>query len=233
MKYLLLFLVLGTSMLFSSVNVIDFTYVPYRDPFNGTKDFNVWRDTFNSAPEFGIFFEKLKNDFQISTAIETGTWEEGRTTKFFSYLFDKVHTIEFDDKIYEIAQSRLQSFANITCYHGSSEKILESLLPLLKNQRVLFYLDAHWYEPWPLLDELEMISRTHKDNCIVAIDDFKVPGRPDIAYDAYGSNECSFEYISNKLEKIFSDCDCFYLIPKNLNSRAKFVALPRNWGFKF
>ena len=73
-------------------------------------------------------------------------------------------------------------------------------------------------------------SLKHIRTVLIAIDDFKVPGRPDIPYDFYGTKECSFEYIKENLEKVFSEYSVHYIIPKQTASRAKFVADPEKNG---
>ena len=183
---------------------------------------------FNYAPEITPVFAFLKQKYQIGTAIETGT-ALGSTTVVLSYLFDSVQTIEINEAFYLIVRKKLESFSNVQCHFGSSEKVLAELLPSLKHQTVLFYLDAHWDEYWPLLDELVVISKTHKDNCIIVIDDFKVPQRKDIAYDEYGTQECSYEYIKKHLEDVFSSYSIHYLIPRSTSSRAKCIIIPNEF----
>jgi len=94
-------------------------------------------------------------------------------------------------------------------------------------------LDAHWEQHWPLLDELRQIARTHKDNCIIVIDDFKVSGRSDIPYDFYaidgGHLECSLPYIKKDLDQVFSKYTIHYVIPKNLEMRAKLLVIPTSF----
>jgi hypothetical protein len=183
---------------------------------------------FNYAPELMTVFAILRNDYQIETVVETGTYR-GSSTRLFSVLFDKVRTIDISQGYYDVSKDWLKDSTNVQCHLGSSEVVLKSLLPTLQNQSVLFYLDAHWNDHWPLLQELEEISKTHHNNCIIVIDDFKVPDRNDIPYDYYGSHECSYEYIKNKLNLVFSDYNYFYVIPKDVSSRAKFVAIPKVW----
>lgn len=185
---------------------------------------------FNKAPELSSFFAYLKSAYPIDTVIETGTWR-GKTTAFFSFLFAQVHTIEISTEVYRNAKEILKPYSNITCHLGSSEKVLSQLLPSLRDRPLLFYLDAHWRQFWPLLQELNEISKTHRDNCIIVIDDFKVPGREDIPYDSYENKECSYEYIKNGLSEIFSEYTFHYLIPKSIHCRAKFVAIPKTWQF--
>jgi|JI10StandDraft_1071094.scaffolds.fasta_scaffold00236_22 predicted O-methyltransferase YrrM len=184
---------------------------------------------FNCAPEIGTFLTYLKKEYNIHTAVETGTFI-GNTTVFLSLLFDDVYTIEIVEKTYQKTAKKLKAYPNVKCFLGSSEVILTKILPNIKGKRTLFYLDAHWDDHWPLREELLEISKTHHNNCVIVIDDFKVPGRKDIPYDKYKKDECSFEYIKDQLKLVFSECDIHYIIPTNLNSRAKFVALPKNWN---
>ncbi len=184
-------------------------------------------EAFNGAADLQPIFAKLKDQYQISTVIETGTFK-GKTTAFFGKLFDEVHTIDISPEYYYKARQTLSNFTNIHFHLGSSEKILSGILPTLQDRFILFYLDAHWNEYWPLRDELEIIARTHANHCIVVIDDIKVPDRSDIAYDFYGPHECSYEYVKDKIEKIFPNYTMEYLIPENVYNRAKLLILPSN-----
>lgn len=183
---------------------------------------------FNGAPEIGEVIQRLASEFHIDHAVETGTFLGG-TTGFLANAFGEVHTIEVVERNMIQAQRALEDKENIHFHLGSSETVLKELLPDLEGKKVVFYLDAHWNEYWPLLDELEEIAKTHKDNCVIVIDDFKVPKRRDIAFDQYGPHQCSYKYIQNALSKVFTSYDHYYLIPKNLGSRAKFVAFPKQW----
>lgn len=186
-------------------------------------------NAFNDAPELGIFMLSLLENNQIDTVVETGTFM-GSTTMFFAnYHEGEVHTIEIVNNHYQRAKQIFSQFPNVHCHFGSSDKVLKELLPTLQNKRTLFYLDAHWNSFWPLLGELQEIAKTHQDNCIIVIDDFKVPNRPDIAYDSYGANECSLAYIKKNLNQVLTDYTIHYLIPKDISRKAKFVAIPIKW----
>ena len=197
------------------------------------KDYTVDRSNlrdraFNEAPEMGLYLAGLAERFDVDTAFETGTsW--GFTTIFLAHHFARVFTVEISKDTFPFSIRNLQPYSNVECHLGSSEKVLHQVLPTLAGKPVLFYLDAHWNEHWPLLEELKEISETHKNNCIIVIDDIKVPGRPDIPYDAYGKDECSYEYIHKELSQVFTEYTCFYLIPKKVPSRSKFVAYPKSW----
>ncbi len=183
---------------------------------------------FNGALEIGNFIQLLRNDFNIRIAVETGTYH-GSTAKFFASCFEDLYTIEIDDGNYLTAKQQLAPYHNAHCFLGSSEQVLKDILPQLQDKKILFYLDAHRGYDSPLKDELDAISKTHRDQCIIVIDDFKVPGRADIGYDRFGNSECSFSSIKEKLSQVFSDYNCYYVIPATVFFRAKFVAIPKKW----
>lgn len=195
----------------------------------GDAAFELGYTAFNDSPEIGTFVSRLQQDYKIDVAVETGVYL-GATTRFLSMLFEQVHAIEAVKPIYDAAKERLGKYPNIHCYLGGSEKILKEILSSLKNKRILFYLDAHGggYDYWPILDELEHISKTHQDNCIVMIDDFYVPGT-NIHGASDGHHELSHEFIRTKLEKVFNGYNFYYLIPKDRSRSAKFVAIPMHW----
>ena len=112
---------------------------------------------------------------------------------------------------------------------GSSPDLLKDLLPSLQHERILCYLDAHWNEYWPLLDEIKEIGKTHRDNCIIVVDDVLVPGRKDIPFDSYHDHPCSHEYVKSQLQEVFTEYQYLYVIPRNPEMRAKFVAYPKEW----
>lgn len=183
---------------------------------------------FNEAPEIGAFIIALESDYRIDAVVETGTYR-GATTQFFAKYFKEVHSVEVSESFYSSAEAIFSSKPHVHCHLGSSETVLKKILPALQSKRILFYLDAHWYSYLPLLEELEEICKTHKDNCIIVIDDFKVPGRSDLVYEKNDHVECSYDFIKTKLNEIFTEYTVHYLIPKNPKSNAKFVAIPSKW----
>lgn len=193
---------------------------------NKTENWELGHLSFNAAPEIASIMTYLKKSYKIDSVVETGTFQ-GNTTVFFSYLFDDVHTIELNPVTYAETQNKLSHLNNVSCYKGSSDMVFKNLLPTLKGKTVLFYLDAHWNQYWPLLREIEEIAKTHKDQCVIVIDDAKVPHRNDIPYDKFGKNECSYDYIKEKINLAFSDHTVHYLIPNKKGSKAKLLILPK------
>lgn len=173
-------------------------------------------------------------DLDIECIIETGTFR-GTTTAFLSETFPHlpIYTAEVSFKQFLEAEANLKPFQNIKLLCGSSEKVLESLLPNLKGKRILFYLDAHWEDYWPLLDEMEAISKTCKDNCCIVIDDFKVPFRQ-FQHDKYDDQPLDIEYIEEKMNKVYSTPFYFFNDRSTRQGRAvgKVYIVPENWKSK-
>lgn len=149
----------------------------------------------------GIFhYKNIKNylDNNYKIAVETGTCL-GYSTDILIKHFKKVHTIELDKKLYDMATKKFKDNNNVYCHHGDSKEVLKQIIPLL-NQPTVFYLDAHWsgdnttdweHSAWkgydkptaycgksptpenqvPLLEELEIINSMFKYDCIIYIDD--------------------------------------------------------------
>jgi hypothetical protein len=69
------------------------------------------------------------------------------------------------------------------------------------DERTLFFLDAHWYNYCPLLDELAVIARHRLRPAVIAIHDF-VTGHPDqLGYDCYQSQPFTLEWINSSKAK--------------------------------
>jgi hypothetical protein len=226
-KGLLLIGVFPIYLMAQDFRIVDFGKRIPPDNYQGDQAWVLGYQAFNFSPELTPFFKLLQKEYEVPIAIETGTYD-GRTTTILARLFDKVHTIEI---LNSDIDHRLAYFPNVYCHFGDSSKVLPQLLSSCEKDRVFFYLDAHGGESdWPLLGELIAISNTHKDNCIIVIDDFKVPDRPDFGYDKYGEDECCYEYIQECLSKIFTECECCIVVPRLPSGRAKFVAFPKKWG---
>lgn len=184
-------------------------------------------------PQTAAYVKDLKEKYKLEVALETGTYS-GYTTKFLSCIFEKVHSFEIDKNYYNLSKQNLGLFENASVHFGDSAT---ALLPLLNREmlgkRLFCYLDAHWYSNWPLLDEIRQISQTHKDNCVLMIDDIKVPGRPDISFDIYSQNgillECSLEYVKKELDELFTEYEIFYIGDKCILGGHKLVVIPKSF----
>jgi predicted O-methyltransferase YrrM len=222
LRYLVFFL--SYLLAFNTISLASFTSLEYID-LRTDKLNNRALKSFNKGPEVALVVAQLKKDYALTDVVETGTYK-GNTTALFGYLFDNVYSIEINERFYKSSTEALKEMPNIQVIFGSSEEVLAKLLPTLEGRRILFYLDAHWGKYWPLLDELEEISKTHKDNCVIIIDDVLVPNEPKIAYDTYQGQALSYEYVQDKIKKIFTNYSVHYIIPKNIRSKGKLLILP-------
>jgi len=127
--------------------------------YSGPFDFDI-----HKAYDFCSIIESNN----IDTIIETGT-NNGDTSEFLAkrYPNKKIITCEIEKSIYEVAKLRLKKYKNVNVFLASSEFIVRDVNQLKHN--IIYYLDAHFYDYWPLRDELHKIKRG-----FVMIDDFNI-----------------------------------------------------------
>jgi len=168
-------------------------------------------------------FLKLKKEFNIEIAVETGT-NKGHTTRWLAENFDSVYTIEKTTKSLNEAKIYCKEFNNINYFDGTSEHLLEGIVSELKDKRVIFFLDAHGEPFCPTNKELTHIKNMNVKP-IICIHDFHVPGK-DFAWgynykweniesfvnDIYGDD--NYEYYYNS-EANGYNVGLVYIKPKN------------------
>jgi len=158
--------------------------------------------------------EQLIKKYNIDTFVETGT-NTAKTTMVAANLFNNVHTIELNNEYFLNCKQLLLPFKNVTIHNGSSEQIMNQILPNI-NKRIMFFLDAHWNSYCPILDELEAIYTNNIKDPIIVIHDFLSPdtelGFMKVPKDDVvdGGPPLSYDYIKEKLSKIYNDKYDFY-----------------------
>lgn len=168
---------------------------------------NFIKMAFNNSPQCPDFVKNLIERFNLKYALETGT-HHGNTTKFLASVFEKVFTMELTDQYYQSSKNALEGLTNVTLVQGDTGKDLNVFLDQFpQGIRSLAYLDAHWYDFWPLLDEIKQIGARQDliNNCIIIIDDFMVPHRPDISYDSYKGQPLSIDFVKKTLDDSIPD----------------------------
>lgn len=132
--------------------------------------------------------------------LETGTYYGG-TSLLARELFDtEVNTAEVVRKYMLHAMIRAK-LARLDCIHfhfGDSRAMLDRWLCTgVGGHLPMIYLDAHWYNDLPLADELAIAVR--QGNCLVVIDDFRVPDNDDFGYDSYHGKAIELESVAPHL----------------------------------
>lgn len=150
--------------------------------------------------------EKLVKQFNVSLIVETGTYL-GNTTKRLSELA-KVISIEVNEEHYNKAKANINGNENINLYKGNSVKVLDMLLPVVGFQNILFFLDAHWEDYCPLVDEIKTIAK-YNIKPVICIHDFKVPGKP-FGYDTYKGQAYEWDWIKPYVEAIYGNNYKYY-----------------------
>jgi hypothetical protein len=128
----------------------------------------------------------------ISSFVETGT-HFGDTTEYMANAIAvPIVTCELKESYFHSSAERLKQYKNVKVIQASSEQVIRQAIDQnLLGPLPFFYLDAHWYDYWPLLDELEVIT-SRVSRCIVVIDDFQVPGCPEYVFCEGGGGSAEF-----------------------------------------
>lgn len=164
---------------------------------------------FNCDGHIGAEFLKLIQQFGIRTIIETGTYY-GDTTGELLKMVPTVHSIEINSVYYAAARASLGSPAGLKLHLGNSPEVLIRIIPDC-DDNILFFLDAHWYDHNPLLNELSVIARYEKKNAVIVIHDFKVPDHPEFGFDKFPDGaEYSIDMIRDHLNQIYGRNYEFY-----------------------
>ena len=107
--------------------------------------------------------------------VETGTYV-GTTALEAGQYFDRVHTIEASESLFQQATENCKGNKNISLYHGDTRAILPQILEKEKNARIVFWLDAHYSggetfnNANPLLQELKTINESTTES-VIFVDD--------------------------------------------------------------
>lgn len=152
-------------------------------------------------------FQNLISRFNIKKIIETGTYYGWSSMKLAEFGLN-VTTIESSQENYNIAVDNFSKsrFTNIKAILGSSPDVLKEILTEEDSDTILF-LDAHWYEYWPIHDELRVCVEK-KITPVIVIHDFFVPdenGNAKFGFDKYGEQSLDFNYIESFLNEIYGE----------------------------
>lgn len=144
----------------------------------------------------GIYKSVLEK-LSFDCIVETGTYR-GTSTEFFNQSSGlPVYSVEVHPRFYTYSKNRLKDEKDIHLHLSDSRSFLKDVVmkKVPKDASVFFYLDAHWYNDLPLLEEMRIIK--HWEKALVLVDDFKVPGDDGYSYDDYGPDkQLTLDYLS-------------------------------------
>ena len=155
-----------------------------------------WGSQFNNQKLRTQIFESITDQILPDLIVETGTYR-GTTTDYLSKKVNcQIYSVEFDVRSYSFSKCRFKGNSKVTVFNDDSRSFLRQLSKMdkWKNKTIFFYLDAHWNEDLPLVEELEIIGSSWSDS-IVMIDDFKVPDDSGYNYDVYGGAALEIELL--------------------------------------
>lgn len=157
------------------------------DPVFSREMQNSWGGPFNGQPMRRDIFLDIVARTQPACIFETGTYR-GATAEFMARA-TPAHVLSCESQIdnFHFARRRLGALVNVSLFHSDSRAFLTRNLPAwgTKGETMFFYLDAHWEDDLPLLDEL-LIVFEHAPRSVVMVDDFEVPDDPGYVFDDYG-----------------------------------------------
>jgi hypothetical protein len=126
----------------------------------------------------------------FATVIETGTYRALTTRHLRRTTSAPIATIEVNPRYFEYSKRRLRGLEQVKQFLGHSPAVLERLRhdDEWLAEPCFFYLDAHWLDDLPLLDELRVIRQGWREFAAL-IDDFRVEGDDGYFYDDYGAGK--------------------------------------------
>lgn len=139
----------------------------------------------------------IRDQLHVTTLVETGT-AHGIGACFWAHLFSDVLSCDSDRKMLDVARLRLEDIPGVRLYLDSSPAFLVRFRNTYKTagrqDNVVFLLDAHWYQDWPILGELQALKGFPQ--AIIVVHDFKAPG---LGYVSYNGQDLDWDYVKGDL----------------------------------
>jgi hypothetical protein len=125
---------------------------------------------------------KLFSKFPNEVFIETGTWSGDGVQRAIEAGFFQIKSVESSADFYEYSKNLFLEEKKVELFFGKSE---DHLWEMIKDVTVpiTFWLDAHYSEgqttnDFPLLKELDIISKHPIKNHVILIDDVRQMDTP-------------------------------------------------------
>lgn len=162
--------------------------MPFQDlPFNG--DNYVCREFLN-----------LKEKYKINVAVETGSCLYS-STSWFADNFDRVYTVEINQEFARHGVHKVSHKSNVHVFIADSVNWLASVLPnhIKPEDQCIYFLDAHWGDHCPLIDEILNLSCISQKPPVIVIHDFYT-GDESLGYDTYKNQPFTWDWIKSSVD---------------------------------
>ncbi len=133
---------------------------------------------------------------EIYTIVETGI-DKGMSTAVLATMVQQVFGIDNNAEAIRTAHTNLEivNTKNAVLIYGNSPGVLRALQPSLPDN-TLYFLDAHWNDYWPILDEIAAIR---KETGVIVMHDFVVPGHPELMGMEHKGKILDYAYVKDAL----------------------------------
>ncbi len=151
---------------------------------------------------------KLRDEFNITTALTTGT-STGIGEELYAYYFDEVLSTDIEPKYLMIARERLEEYKNIKLFLMPSWGFLSAFVKQYYEQErddyIFIYLDAHFYDlnfrdRWVVVKELKVLRGFKK--AILCIHDFDCQG---LGHLVYGGEHLGWNVVREHIKQVNPD----------------------------
>jgi hypothetical protein len=172
--------------------------MPFQDlPFNG--DAFVCKE-----------FLKIKEQLDITVSVETGSCMYS-TTQWMGQNFNRVHTVELNADYAKHGAHKVADMQNVYPEINDSVLFLKELMGRLdKKDRVIYFLDAHWGNHCPLIDELNVLTLSPTElPPVIVIHDWYT-GDDRLGWDEYNGQRFEYSWIEPKIKDLENAHGCVY-----------------------
>lgn len=181
---------------------------------------------FEGDEYLGEEIKKLCKRNNVDLIIETGTYR-GFTTKRLAEIAE-TYTVELNRDFFEQSRANIGENPKIKQFCNNTVDFLRTELDLVADRKILFFLDAHFYnQPCPLLDELLVIA-AKKIKPVIVIHDFVNPNYPEYGFDSYNGQDFTWEWIKPSIEKIYGEKYSYYYNKKATGAKRGVIFISPN-----
>jgi len=159
-------------------------------------------NAFNQDTILQETFKQLVVKHKPDLLLETGT-HKGDTTEYFASFNIPVLTTEINQEFYNSSKDKLKELNSVTLLLGDSAKVLKDNFTLIKDKKILAFLDSHFLNDQVLERELELF-RELTQKPIIIIHDFYVPDK-DFGYDTWDGHRYDYNFYKKYLDDLYGE----------------------------